>query len=284
MRDRPSPLPPSLSAPSQGHGLEWLPTAMLLSVGFNLLLLVAIGLLVRSGDRSTSADPHSPTPLTMIAPSPIVDWGPRHQLSYQQWVNLLAQEADALATQQPQQLTILLGDSISLWFPPHLLSAEQTWLNQGISGETTAGLLKRLTLFEHTQPDTILLMIGINDLIRGVDDATILRNYGAIVRHLKQAHPNSQLVVQSILPHGDGNAVWEGRDRLLALPNSRIQALNRKIEAIARQEQVEYLDLYPLFATAEGDLRPALSTDGLHLSEQGYLVWQTALTLYQGMK
>jgi len=41
-----------------------------------------------------------------------------------------------------------------------------------------------------------------------------------------------------------------------------------------------YLDLYPMFSDAEGNLQTELSTDGLHLNEQGYLVWRSALQLF----
>ncbi|MEO0825923.1 MAG: GDSL-type esterase/lipase family protein [Cyanobacteria bacterium J06642_9] len=206
--------------------------------------------------------------------------GDRHRLSYQQWVALLQQEADAIAQQKPKNLSVLLGDSISLWFPPEQLPAAQTWLNQGISGETTAGLLDRLSLLDDVQAETIFLMIGINDLIWGKQDADIIANYRRIVRDLKATHPETTLVVQSILPHAAEQATWEGRDRLLVLPNRRISALNESLKIIAFEEGVEYLDLYLLFADSEGRLRSDLTTDGLHLNLQGYVVWQTAIALY----
>jgi len=43
-------------------------------------------------------------------------------------------------------------------------------------------------------------MIGINDLLRGMTDETILENQRQIVRYLRQVHPDSQ-IVQSILPY-----------------------------------------------------------------------------------
>jgi lysophospholipase L1-like esterase len=98
-----------------------------------------------------------------------------------------------------------------------------------------------------------------------------------IVRYLRQVHPQTQIVVQSILPHGADKATWEGRDRLLSIPNSRIQDINKQIQAIAKEEGVIYLDLHPLFADAKGNLKPELSTDGLHLNSQGYTVWRNAL-------
>jgi len=213
---------------------------------------------------------------TVSAPS----LGPRHQLNYPQWINLLTQEAEAIAAQDPEHLSILLGDSISLWFPPDLLLSGQVWLNQGISGETSTGLLQRLDLLDRTNPDTILVMIGINDLLRGETDDTIVSNHRQIIRYLIDTHPDSQVVVQSILPHAGEQATWEGRDRLLALPNQRIQALNQQIAAIADEEGVRFLDLYPLFTDNQGNLPMDLSTDGLHLNRDGYLVWRSGLQMY----
>lgn len=206
--------------------------------------------------------------------------GPRHQLTYQQWVDQLRREADVVADQKPIHLAVLAGDSISLWFPQALLPSGRVWLNQGISGETSTGLLRRLKLFDRTQPETIFVMIGINDLIRGVSDETIIANQQEIIRDLADTHPKAQIVLQSILPHAGEEATWEGRDRLLAVPNQRIQQLNKSLEELARQEGVYYLDLYPLFANSKGDLRSELSTDGLHLSSQGYQTWSIALQVY----
>ncbi len=231
---------------------------------------------------ATTQVPQS-TPAETPPPSPSPELGPRHQLNYQQWVLLLKKEADVIASRQPQNLAILLGDSLSLWFPNELLPTEVTWLNQGISGETSAGLLKRLSLFDKTQPDVIFLMIGINDLIRGVEDQTILTNQELIIRNLRQVHPQATIILQSILPHGAEKATWQRRDRLLEIPNSRIQQLNQRLKVIAQAQGAIYLDLYPLFAEESGNMNMDLSTDGLHLSPKGYLVWHYALQIVNQM-
>ncbi len=210
--------------------------------------------------------------------------GPRHKLNYQQWLSILDKEAKVVVQKRPQNLTILAGDSLSLWFPGELLPANNHWLNQGVSGESSAGLLKRLKLFDKTQPKTIFVMIGINDLIRGVKGEIVLENQRQIMRYLRKKHPQAAIVVQSILPHGGKNATWEGKQKLLGIPNSRIRKLNQQMQAIATKEGVEYLDLYSLFANKQGNLRLELTTDGLHLSSQGYLVWGSALQLYSQIK
>ncbi len=214
------------------------------------------------------------------APAP----GQRHKWSYQQWVTQLGREAEAAASNRPPKLSVLAGDSLSMWFPTKLLPPDRLWLNQGISGETSVGLLKRLQLFDRTFPDTVFVMIGINDLLRGASDEGILNNQRQIIRDLRWAHPKAQVVVQSILPHSGEQSTWENRDRLLAIPNSRIRGINRRLKEIATSENVSYLDLQPLFADADGNLPKELSTDGLHLNDRGYLVWRSALQMFSQMQ
>lgn len=211
---------------------------------------------------------------------PLPHPGSGRKLSYQQWVEVLKQEAAAAAVRKPSHLTVLLGDSLSLWFPGELMPGRRMWINQSISGERTKGLLNRLDLFKGNDVESIFLMIGINDLIWGEKDEDIVENYKKIVRELKQDHPNTQIVVQSILPHGGEISTWESRDKLLALPSERIIAMNKALEKIARDNNAYYLDLYPIFVTGDGHLRPDLTTDGLHLNREGYLVWRSAIALY----
>ncbi len=256
---------------------------MLLSLALNGLLFLAV--LASLVDRSTS-----PTPPKTVLPQAnasitthrgasvfVPQLGDRQYLDYQQWVALLRQEA--IAARGLPHLTVLLGDSISLWFPRNFLPGRRTWLNQGISGEHTDGLLARLSNLDDIPVETFFIMIGINDLIAGQSEDQVTQNVARMVTYLQDKHPDAQIVVQSILPHSGANATWEGRDRLLLLPNYRIQSVNQTLQTIAAEQDVYYLDLYPLFADGEGALRLDLTTDGLHLNSQGYLVWRTAIAL-----
>ncbi|MEM9539752.1 MAG: GDSL-type esterase/lipase family protein [Cyanobacteria bacterium P01_E01_bin.42] len=202
------------------------------------------------------------------------------RLNYQQWVELLAREANSAAERQDDNLAVLLGDSITLWFSQNFLPDNKIWLNQGISGEKTKGLLRRLHLLDRANPDMLFVMIGINDVLAGIGDETILANYRLILQDLRTTHPQTRIIVQSILPHSGEKATWEGRDRLLEIPNARVRDLNRRLQAIAYEENAFFLDLYPLFADERGNLRMELSTDGLHLNAEGYQVWSTALKIF----
>lgn len=187
--------------------------------------------------------------------------------THEQWIQLLAQEAKAIAKGQgDNRLGILVGDSLSMWFPSQWLPGGQLWLNQGISGENSTQILNRLEAFSQARPDTIYVMAGTNDLRQGVSDQVILNNIRQIISRLRQNHPQAQVVVESILP-----------TRLSAIPSERIRNLNQQIAEIAKLQGAGYLHLNPLFADSQGQMRQDLTTDGIHLSRRGYEVWQDAL-------
>ncbi|NER84227.1 MAG: lysophospholipase [Leptolyngbya sp. SIO1D8] len=263
--------------------LRTLPSWMLLSLAMNGLLFLAVIVSLRSNpptptqNGSVLPQASASVPSENVSPEAVSQLGDRQYLNYQQWVALLNQEARA--AQDAPRLTVLLGDSISLWFPRELLPGRRTWLNQAISGEHSEALLQRLENLDQVQAEIFFLMIGINDLIAGKSEAQVIANIEEAMIYLKEQHPDADVVVQSILPHSAQNATWEGRERLLLLPNRRIQSVNEALAEVAEVHDVYFLDVYPLLANGEGALRLDLTTDGLHLNERGYLVWRTAIAM-----
>jgi acyl-CoA thioesterase-1 len=60
-------------------------------------------------------------------------------------------------------------------------------MNQGVSGDTTAGGLERLDWMLGDKPDIVLVELGANDALRGLDPAAAERNLDAIIARLKAA-------------------------------------------------------------------------------------------------
>jgi lysophospholipase L1-like esterase len=277
------PLPPYLQFRSALHRLQGVPPWALLSLVLNGLLFITAMAMLRqlsqAGDavlpqaNAFAADPH-PT----VAPFE-PELGTRHSLDYEQWVALLAAEAEAAVARDAPSQTVLLGDSLTLWFPANMLPGRRTWINQAISGEKSTGLRDRLYLLDGTSPEAVFIMVGINDLIWGGSEADLVYNVRKMVDYLHQTHPQTRVVVQSILPHGGEMATWEGRARLVAVPPDLIRTVNVQLKAVAAETGAEFLDLYPLFVNGDGYLRADLTTDGLHLNQDGYMVWRTALAL-----
>lgn len=277
------PLPPYLQFRSALHRLQGVPPWALLSLVLNGLLFITAMAMLRqlsqAGDAVLSqanafaADPHA-----TVAPFE-PELGTRHSLDYEEWVALLAAEAEAVVAIDAPNQTVLLGDSLTLWFPTNMLPGRRTWLNQAISGEKSTGLRDRLYLLDNTSPEAVFIMVGINDLIWGGSEADLVYNVRKMVNYLHQKHPQTRVVVQSILPHGGEMATWEGRDRLVAVSPELIRTVNVQLKAVAAETGAEFLDLYPLFVNGDGYLRADLTTDGLHLNQDGYMVWRTALAL-----
>jgi len=182
--------------------------------------------------------------------------------TYQQWLHLLEQEAALLAARQGNRpLNVLVGDSLYLWLPSEHLAADRLWLNQSISGETTSHILRRLDYFALAQPDDIYVMAGVNDLKNGVDPPVVVSNIERIAQRLREQHPHSRIFILSILP-----------TRLPPISSSTVRWVNQRVAMALDQQGVEFVDLQPAFIDSQGLLRTELTTDGLHLSPQGYRV------------
>jgi lysophospholipase L1-like esterase len=273
--------PPKSIAPKPTRRIPFWASA---SVAINGLLLLSISLMYWQPELmgirpSVPAIAETTEPIAE-AETPAVE-NAREQLSYDEWLKVLAKEAKAAATNKPERLTVLLGDSLSLWFPPELLPANRNWLNQGISGENAPGLLKRLNLLDEVQPQTIFLMVGINDLIKGATDEQILGTYREIIKTLKEKHPKAEIVMQSVLPHGGDRLTVEDRVQVAKVSNERIHQFNQKLRTLSGENEVFFLNLEPLFTDGDGLLRADLSTDGLHLDEPGYLAWRSGLQVFE---
>ncbi|MDA0266342.1 MAG: GDSL-type esterase/lipase family protein [Cyanobacteria bacterium] len=189
------------------------------------------------------------------------------QPTYQDWLQLLTHGAAQVRRPQGQnRLEVVVGDSLGMWLPPDTLPRDRLWLNQSISGDTTAGVLRRLDTFAATRPTVIHLMIGVNDLKNNVPEAEIVANLRAIITRLQRQYPQAQLVVYSVLP-----------TRRDDISNGRVRSLNNHIAYLASHHQIGHRDMLGLFGDQGGALRAELTTDGLHLNRQGYSLWQQVI-------
>ncbi|RPE83290.1 MULTISPECIES: GDSL-type esterase/lipase family protein [unclassified Curtobacterium] len=152
---------------------------------------------------------------------------------------------------------LFLGDSITAqgswdsWLPD-----EQT-LNQGISGDTTDGVLARLDAVVAEQPEVIVLLIGTNDFGNHRASAEhVVRNVETILITLRRELPGVRLLLVSVLPRQ-------------AEYTAKIEEANRHLRQFVATCHAQYLDAWP--ALADGDhLGDRFTDDGLHLTDEGY--------------
>lgn len=142
-------------------------------------------------------------------------------------------------------------------------------MNRGIGGDNTFGVLARLEGVVKAQPRKLFLLIGINDLSRGLPEEVILNNYERIVRYIQNHSPGTKIYIQSVLP------LYEPLTTAAYLKNKKdsILQLNVGIKQIAGKYGLPYIDLHELFADANGDLKKELTADGIHLKPPAYVMW-----------
>jgi lysophospholipase L1-like esterase len=161
-------------------------------------------------------------------------------------------------------VTAFVGDSITA------AGAWQDWFsdvearNYGVDGDTTAGLLERLDEIIESDPQTVVLLIGTNDLAERRSIERIVRNIESALVRLHQELPDARILLQSVLPRGKEYA-------------ENVREINRHIWQFAATQRVHYLDLWPLMADADGELKAEFSDDRLHLNEAGYDAWLSEL-------
>lgn len=171
---------------------------------------------------------------------------------------------------------IFLGNSITdggewpNFFPDYPV------LNAGISGDISAGVLHRLPALAVRQPARIFLLIGVNDLARGIKPDSVFRNILLLNSYLKAYSPSTRLFVQSVLPVNEAFGKFSGHTSRRA----EIIRLNQLVKLAATEQGFGFIDLYAAFTDSDGRLASRFTNDGLHLSGEGYRHWLQQLYSY----
>jgi len=167
-----------------------------------------------------------------------------------------------------EQDFVFLGNSITAGTNWAALLDLPVAKNRGISGDITFGVLDRLSEIIEANPRKIFILIGINDISKGIPDSLILRNYKRMISRIQKGS-KSKIYFNTLLPvnyTGD-----KQRER-----NEHITWLNKEIRKLA-SKRVNIIDLYPHFIDTENRLKENLSSDGLHLNAVGYQEWAKLL-------
>lgn len=153
---------------------------------------------------------------------------------------------------------VFLGDSLTDGCDLALYYPEYKTLNRGIGGDTTFGLEKRLqvSVFD-VQPKVCVMLIGANNF------SNMFENYENILISFKENLPNTKIILVSLTSMGGS---WGKNNHIAAFNNVKIKALSEKYN-------FEYVDVYtPLLNMETNEIYPEYTTDGGHLTHEGYLV------------
>ncbi len=189
---------------------------------------------------------------------------------------LVADNTQSAANAKQERLVVLaLGDSLTAGFgvdqedsfPSRLqVKIDQANLgykvvNAGVSGDTTAGGVRRIDWLMKHKPQIVILALGANDGLRGLS--------------IEEMHSNLETMIRISHEH-DARVLLAG---MKALPNYG-EDYSKKFEAVYPELAKKYDLVYlPFLLEGVAGVRKHTRPDGIHPTASGYkivadLVWQ----------
>ncbi len=178
---------------------------------------------------------------------------------------------DSLAADKPAQKTVLvLGDSIAAGYGvkreeafPSLLQKKidaaklpYRMVNGGVSGDTSSGGLRRIDWMLKQPVDVLILELGGNDGLRGVNPATTKQNLQGIIDKAKRKYPQIKIVLAGMqMPPNMGEEYTK--------------AFAEMYPALAKANNAA---LIPFLLEGVGGIPDMNLPDGIHPSVEGHEV------------
>ena len=177
-----------------------------------------------------------------------------------------AVDAASLSTPDTRPRIVAFGDSLTAGlgvqanesYPAQLqrrlddLEYPYRVVNAGVSGDTTAGGLRRVPWILNNKPELVILELGANDGLRGLDVDQTKRNLQQIIDRLREAGVTVILAGMKLPPN-------YGQDY-----TTRFEAI---YPALAREYR---LPLIPFFLEGVGGASSLNQADGIHPTTEGY--------------
>lgn len=133
-----------------------------------------------------------------------------------------------------------------------------TWrvVNAGLSGETTAGGLRRVDWVLRQPVDIFILALGGNDGLRGINPALSSQNLQGIIDHVRARYPAAKILLAGIMMPG-----FMGEDY--------VKAFAGMYPALAKKNN---LTLIPFLLEGVGGISNLNQGDGIHPNPDGHKI------------
>ena len=150
---------------------------------------------------------------------------------------------------------------------------ENSFLNAGISGQTTSQMLARFDAdIVQFAPRAVVICAGTNDIAQNqgyISNEDILKNIASMCDMASKA--GIKVILCSLLPANKYN--W----RPSVQPAELIKNLNARIKAYAGEKGYTFVDFWTPFADSEDGLPTQYSSDGVHPNQACYTLMENII-------
>lgn len=168
---------------------------------------------------------------------------------------------------------VFMGNSITagwIHLDPGFFSSNPTYIDRGISGQTTPQMLLRFKQdVIDLQPKVVVILAGINDIAHNTGPTTpeaIMDNLSGMAL-LAKAY-GIKVILCSILPAYD----FPWRPGLE--PAGKVIAMNARIKDFAQRHKMIYLDYFSSLVDERNGMKKDYSNDEVHPTLKGYKVME----------
>ena len=182
---------------------------------------------------------------------------------------------------------VALGDSYTIGtalpregdrWPNRLVVALDAWspgldlvANLGVNGFTSRDVIEaELPRLDELQPEFASLLVGVNDVVKGVPPETYGTNVARVLDTLLETLPASRIITvatpdYTVTPQGAsyGDPV---------IQSAGIRTTNAILRELATDRGIAFVDIHDLSLRAADD-RSLVADDGLHPSGAQYALW-----------
>jgi lysophospholipase L1-like esterase len=170
---------------------------------------------------------------------------------------------------------VFMGNSITeFWaYIDSSFFAKKTYINRGISGQTTPQMLLRFRQdVINLKPAVVVILAGINDIAENTGPIALEDVFGNIVSMTQLAKENNiKVILSSVLPAYD--FPWHPGLQ----PVEKIVRLNSMIKLYCQENNIVYVDYYSAMVDERKGLDKKYTDDGVHPKLAGYKVMDSLI-------
>jgi lysophospholipase L1-like esterase len=174
------------------------------------------------------------------------------------------------APEKGESRVVFMGDSITDGWKLDEYFAGKSYINRGISGQTTPQMLIRFRPdVVALKPRAVLILAGTNDIAGNTGPMTLemIENNYASMADLAKAN-GIKVIFASVLPiHDYGKTKVSERRQ-----PEQILKLNEWLKGYCKARGHIYLDYFGKMVDDKGMLKADLANDGLHPNAEGYKI------------
>jgi lysophospholipase L1-like esterase len=169
----------------------------------------------------------------------------------------------------PGKPIVFLGDSMIAYFPLSKFNLADQVYNLGIPGDTTIGVLDRLEQVYRLKPKQVIVHVGLNDyVLTDHQTSDVFNQLLNIYRLLKDHIKHVKITFVNLTPINKSSFQNQMFVKYRTLEDA--DDLNARL---SKQKIFDVVDVFSQLVDENHELKLSLTTDGIHLNDDGYKIY-----------